>query len=364
MNDAFSLTIDRVRTFIAQSSVASSKGPEQEAEFNALALDLYNLQLSSVPAYRQFCDRRGTAPPVHNWHCIPALPISAFKLTEVTSLAPPERAHDFHSSGTTSESRSRHYHDVLSLGLYETALISGFTLQVRSLSARARFVSLTPPASTAPHSSLVYMLEALCRKFGNDASCFLGSVDFAGNWQVEPEIVLPALAECARDATAVVLVGTAFNLIHVLDHLAANNERLVLPVNSRVMETGGYKGRARALSRLDLYQRIHEFLGVPASQIVSEYGMCELSSQAYDDGGVAPRAFRFPPWARFRVVSPEDRRILPAGEPGILQIFDLANVRSVLAIQTEDLAVSGPHGFELLGRVTDAQPRGCSLMTA
>jgi hypothetical protein len=42
----------------------------------------------------------------------------------------------------------------------------------------------------------------------------------------------------------------------------------------------------------------------------------------------------------------------------------LANVYSVAAIQTEDLAVRRGDGFELIGRAALAGPRGCSLMTA
>ena len=72
-------------------------------------------------------------------------------------------------------------------------------------------------------------------------------------------------------------------------------------------------------------------------------------------------AFHFPPWARARVISPETGREVPDGETGILSIVDLANVFSVMAIQTEDLAVRLGDGFELLGRAVMAEPRGCSL---
>jgi hypothetical protein len=41
---------------------------------------------------------------------------------------------------------------------------------------------------------------------------------------------------------------------------------------------------------------------------------------------------------------------------------DLANVRSVAFIQTEDLATRHVDGFELLGRASGAEPRGCSLL--
>jgi hypothetical protein len=72
----------------------------------------------------------------------------------------------------------------------------------------------------------------------------------------------------------------------------------------------------------------------------------------------------FPPWARVQIISPETGREVAEGETGLIRIFDLANVRSVLAIQTEDLGVRRADGFELLGRVASAEPRGCSLMAS
>jgi len=116
-------------------------------------------------------------------------------------------------------------------------------------------------------------------------------------------------------------------------------------------------------------------LGVPGGFIVCEYGMSELSSQAYDRiAGNAPgqrcampdepRAFHFPPWCRALVVSPETGCEVEEGETGMLRLFDLANVRSVMAIQTEDLAVRRGAGFELLGRAARAEARGCSLLAA
>jgi hypothetical protein len=98
--------------------------------------------------------------------------------------------------------------------------------------------------------------------------------------------------------------------------------------------------------------------------------MSELSSQAYDRRPAAAfgirtvrSIFRFPPWARARVISPETGDEVNEGGTGLLQIFDLANVFSVAAIQTEDLATKRGNGFELLGRGIMAEPRGCSLMT-
>ena len=181
-----------------------------------------------------------------------------------------------------------------------------------------------------------------------------------------------------------VLLGTAFNFVHLLDHFAANNMRYKLARGSRVLETGGYKGQSREVPKVELHALITKHLGIAPENIVTEYGMSELSSQAYDrvagqvqspksevQGSArpqvilspCPRVFRFPPWCRAHIISPETGREVAEGETGLLRIFDLANVRSVLAIQTEDLAVKRGDGFELIGRATQAEPRGCSLMS-
>jgi hypothetical protein len=87
------------------------------------------------------------------------------------------------------------------------------------------------------------------------------------------------------------------------------------------------------------------------------------------DAGVTPvlpgpvtRHFEFPPWARVQIISPETGHEVADGETGLMRVFDLANVFSVMAIQTEDLGIHHGRGFELIGRATLAEPRGCSLM--
>ena len=97
------------------------------------------------------------------------------------------------------------------------------------------------------------------------------------------------------------LLGTAFSFVHLLDHIEGIGRRGSLPKGSRVMETGGYKGRSREMPKRQLHEMITKLLGVAKPGIVTEYGMSELSSQAYERGGI----FQFPPWARGQVVSPE-----------------------------------------------------------
>src|SRR5207244_12444042 len=112
------------------------------------------------------------------------------------------------------------------------------------------------------------------------------------------------------------------------------------------------------------YERV---FGIPEDHMVNEYGMTELSSQYYDlvlrtGGNVEhPRPKLGPPWLRPLVVDPETLRPLPEGEDGLLLHFDLANLDSVVAVQTDDLGRVTPVGVQLLGRASGAEARGCSL---
>jgi hypothetical protein len=101
-------------------------------------------------------------------------------------------------------------------------------------------------------------------------------------------------------------------------------------------------------------------LGISSENIFGEYGMSELSSQAYAG---ADGLFRFPPWARAQMISPATGREAREGEGGLIRVYDLANVWSVMAVQTEDVGVREGDGFRLLGRAAEAEARGCSLMS-
>jgi hypothetical protein len=124
------------------------------------------------------------------------------------------------------------------------------------------------------------------------------------------------------------------------------------------METGGYKGSGREIPKPELYAMFGEYLELAPDDIINEYSMTELSSQFYARG--LGRAHEGAPWVRAIVINPETSSEVKVGETGVLRIFDLANLGSVLAIETRDLAIRREHGFELLGRDPGALPRGCS----
>jgi hypothetical protein len=355
--------------FAARLAEALRRGAE-DLPFGVLATELFRLQFAANPAYRRFCQAGGGSPESvrdAGWESIPAIPVVAFKELELTSLAPAARTAVFHSSGTTGQVPSRHFHGPDSLALYEASLVAGFArAAVPRDSVPRRFVALTPPPDLVPHSSLAHMFAVCARRFGTPDSVFVGRPAAGGAWDLDLPWLLAVLGESRESGTPVFLLGTAFHFVHLVDFCAERNLRFRIGDGSRVLETGGYKGRSRVLSRIELHAAIAGCLGLPSTAIVREYGMSELSSQAYavDGEGGRAGAFRFPPWARVRVISPESGREMAEGGTGLLRVFDLANVWSVMAVQTEDLAVRRGEGFELVGRAPRAEPRGCSLLSA
>ncbi|HWN95868.1 MAG TPA: hypothetical protein VNT99_12600, partial [Methylomirabilota bacterium] len=381
----------RLRAFIARSS----RGNEPHsfiAAFNELALALFHLQHKHNTPYRRYCEGRRVVPDnISNWQDIPAIPTSAFKELKLTSLGADERTTVFLSSGTSEQRRSRHFHGADSLAIYEASLLPWFEPhlladvnelideQLLGPLDKLPFLALTPPSSAAPNSSLVHMFETVRREFGSRDSLFAGRVETTGAWTLDVEATLFAIRKSMCANRPLMLLGTAFNFVHLLDYFAAHNMRYCLARGSRVLETGGYKGQSREVPKAELHALITKHLGTAPEYIVTEYGMSELSSQAYDsvagqgragcpqpaanalassrrgeDTAPYQRFFRFPPWCRAQVISPETGCEVGDGETGLIRIFDLANVRSVMAIQTEDLGVRRGDGFELIGRATQA----------
>jgi hypothetical protein len=370
MENAFSDFTTRLLDWMRRS-LPYQPGNSPDAEFNALAVELFGLQYQHNPAYQRICRSRKISPEtISSWRAVPFIPTEAFKELELTSIPAGARTCVFHSSGTTGQKPSRHFHSLESLRIYDESVLLWFRENFAPGSSCAKYLSLTPSKEAAPHSSLVHMFEQIARTPG---SAFTGQIQRDGSWNVDFDAAIQFLKEAMERNEPVAILGTAFNFVHLLDELAQRAKKLQLPAGSWLMETGGYKGRSRSMSRSELHALMSERLGIQETHIVCEYGMSELSSQAYDRtvGRIstesaqpeAPRVFRFPPWVGVQLIDPETGWETMDGDAGLVRVFDLANVYSVAAVQTEDLAIRKGDGFELLGRLAEAEPRGCSLMT-
>jgi hypothetical protein len=331
-----------------------------DAAFQELALAAFALQFERIPSYRAFCQGRGRTPDtVERWEDVPAVPSSAFKALELFAGdgEPPEAI--FRTSGTTLGEAARGRHLVPRLELYRRSLLPPFRSHVLAARGRIRFVSLIPAPDELPDSSLSFMVGTAAAELAS-----------ATHWLVdgEGELDLGALRAITRRASharePVLILGTALALLNALERL--EGEPLApLPPGSRIMETGGFKGAGRELTRVDLYSRLGQATGVPPERIVSEYGMTELLSQLYEpvlsEGPGAVGTHVPPPWLKVRALDPVTLEELPAGEEGLLCFLDLANAGSVCHVLTEDVGSVVKGRVRLAGRVSGAEPRGCSL---
>jgi hypothetical protein len=206
------------------------------------------------------------------------------------------------------------------------------------------------------------MIERFVQTIGDYAKYLVS------NWVLDVDRIESAVAEAHLLGLPVLVLGTSFAFVHLIDGGAGRN--LKLPSGSRVMQTGGFKGRSREVRPDELRKTISVMFGVPESHVVSEYGMTELSSQLYE--GTLSAALGFyaetthgfyfaPPWLNVSTVDPVSLLPLPRGETGLLRFVDLANVDSCVAIQTMDLGRVSEAGVELFGRAPGAMLRGCSL---
>jgi hypothetical protein len=329
--------------------------------FDALARDVVAHQYESVAPYRRFCDNRGVTPDtLQSWLGIPAVPTDVFKRVRLTAVDPDDVVRTFQTSGTTVGDRGAHYFGTLDY--YRAAISAPFRRFCLPDRRRIPMLVLAPTPGEAPDSSLSFMLGELVQQFGHPLySGFFVTKDDEGELGFE----FDGFVEAMEDAPGPVMVlGTAFAFVEFFEQIDLSFD---LPEGSRVMETGGLKGKTREVSRDELYGWFADRLGIAADHCIAEYSMTELSSQAYTDAlsrSVSWSESRFvtPPWARVVAVDPESLEPVEPGERGLLRWYDLANVDSVVAVQTSDVGVVGEDGrFELFGRASGAQLRGCSL---
>lgn len=323
--------------------------PLPDRGFNDLALRLFDYQLRNNAPYRRYCERLNKTSP-SSWEQIPGVPAAAFKEVALTTFDPANAALVFETSGTTQGVPGRHYFQTPTL--YDAALLAGFDRFILSDAARLRYFNLVPNPQERPRSSLGYMMARVSGLRGDGKTGWYLRGD-----ELLIDEFLSDIGNATEEHRAVCIAATAFALVHLIDSMEARGSTFTLPAGSRIMETGGFKGRTRRVERGELYKRLCDAFSLPREAVVSEYGMCELSSQYYAH---VNDVYLGPPWLRTRVVGP-DRTTLPHASTGALLHVDLANRSSCMAVQTEDLGVQNARGLVLLGRDRDAPPRGCSL---
>ena len=346
-------------------------GPSQwsDERLSQFARGLFAHQFAHNEPYRRFCQGRGVTPEsIAHWRDVPAVPTDVFKHVLLTTAALDDVARTFQTSGTSMSVRGKHV--MGSLGAYRASLHAPFVRACLPEQRPMRMLVLAPSGETLPESSLSFMLSELVDRWGAPGSDFFVREATSGELFVDLKGAVGALDEAQEGGEPVMLLGTAFGFMALFDQ---QQRSWSLAPGSRLMETGGFKGKSREISRDELYDMFMKRLRISSHFCVSEYSMTELSSQSYTLGlydhwrgegdAFLPNTQHAPPWARIEIVDPHT--LTPLDEPGaegLVRWFDLANHDSVMMIQTSDRARRmRDGGVQLLGRARASEMRGCSL---
>ena len=235
-------------------------GITDDAAFEAAALEVFRRQAAECPPYREYLALAGVRPEeVRAAREIPFLPIEIFKTHDVyCGGTEPEAV--FTSSATTGMTPSRH--PMRSLALYERTFRAAFRTFYGEPGQWSLY-ALLPNYLRRKGSSLVYMADRLI------ADCGSG-----GFYLDDYDALLTAMQ---ADPKPKILLGVSYALWDLAERYAPKLE------NTVIMETGGMKGYREEIPKEEFHKILCGAFGVGA--IHSEYGMAELTSQAYSQGG-------------------------------------------------------------------------------
>lgn len=310
---------------------------QTESDFNRCALEVFRFQKEQVPVYKTFLELINRPEPAH-YSEIPHLPIAFFKTHQIIADNKPVQQ-VFKSSGTTGMVRSTHY--VSDLSVYERSFIPTYEQFLGKPEDQIIF-ALLPNYVSQGESSLVYMVDKLISETKNPLS---------GYFLESPESLLSAISEGRKTGKKLVLFGVSYALLD----LAALKPDLH---DVTVIETGGMKGRRKEMTKEEMHREL--ISGFGCEYIASEYGMCELLSQAYSDKN---GLFELPAWMKISLREVNDPfELVKQDKTGGVNVIDLANIYSCAFIETQDLGRMESGKLRLMGRFDHSDVRGCNLL--
>ncbi|WP_258103361.1 acyl transferase [Marinoscillum sp. MHG1-6] len=306
--------------------------------FQMAALELFKYQWNNNTLYREYCSGLNRTPSnTETLEGIPFLPIEFFKSHQIKTGKWKENK-IYLSSATTSSVRSQHF--VRYNDQYLTLAKDTFEKLVGPIQKQL-ILALLPSYQDQGGSSLIAMVDHFMNESGR-GNHYFGAPQF------------DKLAETLHQNQheKVYLFGVSFAL---LDFIEQHHGQFP---NLTVIETGGMKGRRKEITRHELHEKIRN--GLNPGKILSEYGMTELTVQAYSSNAI----FQLPAWSKVLIRDINDPfSYKPNQKTGGINIIDLGNIHSCAFIETKDLGrlVDGER-FEVLGRYDNSDIRGCNLM--
>lgn len=313
-----------------------------EEQFNELSLKIFRYQYKNIKVYQNYVDLiRKNNSKIEHYTEIPFLPIQFFKKFIIQNQNLSSEI-IFKSSGTSSSDRSHHL--IVDLQIYKKSSKTQFESFFSSLSDRIVVLGLLPSYLENGESSLIYMVRFFIEESKNEKSGF-----YLYNFEFLAEL----LENLEYEKNNVFLFGVSYALLDFSEQFPISLH------TTKIIETGGMKGRKKEISKIELLQTLSK--NFKTSSIYSEYGMTELLSQAYAsiDG-----IYHTPKWEKVLIRKIDNPfQYESVGKIGGVNVIDLANLYSCSFIETQDLGKSTITGdFELVGRIENSDIRGCALL--
>lgn len=307
--------------------------------FLETAKAVYEYQSQNNYTYRRYLDLMDYSnKKLHNIDDFPLMPISFFKHYEIKS-GDWEPEVIFKSSGTSGMIRSQHL--VKDKSWYEHVSQEIFA---SFYNGDYDMLALLPSYLENGDSSLVHMVRHLT---GDQDPNRFHLYDFE-------KLYSQLIQKLSSPSNKLVLLwGVTFALLDFVEKYKIDDPRL------KVIFTGGMKSRGVELDYDTVIEKLK--VGLPSSDIAAEYGMTELFSQAYTSADSL-----YTPAKTMKVMTKDFNDLkcsTKTGKAGQIGIIDLANLHTISFLQTDDIGRCYDNGqFELMGRVTNSDLRGCNML--
>jgi len=335
-------------------------------DFDGLALEIFPLHYDTNVQSRAFCEALGVNPAeIREWRDIPAFPCESFKKALVTSFPFDQAVMAQLTGGTTAIVRGQIFRDEIGRQLVLEAnrvMTEAYLFPDFALNQRCRVLILAPSPEMAPSMGMAIGMEETRRHFGTADSRFLlnhGGIDIGA--------MVEALAQSESSGVPIAMIGSTSAFVYFFNACKKRGISFHLPYGSRIGDGGGYRGRFGEMTQENYWQLAWEVLGIPYSHCVNVLGMAESATNFFDDSlrrtvkglPTQKRMRPCPPWTRTVAVGADDLRPLPAGEVGLLRHYDLVNLPTVLAVQTDNLGyVDAVGNFQIIGRAQQDKETG------
>ncbi len=288
---------------------------------------------------------------------IPFLPIRAFRDFSISIHQKSDETTTFLSSGSTNAIKAQHKFTADGLKNYALNSCDGFEQFLKKNNFQnSIIISLVPSPTVWPQSSISAMLQ------------MFKDCNYPVVWCAKEDDFLNILSTTPLDKNILVF-GTTFHHLLLIEHIHTNNflKKFHEALEHRTMtiiDTGGTKGRTRAFTPQEIDNSLKDFYASENTTIFSEYGMCELGSQAWSANSEHNSIFQANKTLTPFALDLQNNCTLPSNQKGFLGFIDEVNVNSYQAIITEDfgeIISQNERIFKLNGRASNASIKGCSL---